>query len=240
MHAASVSHMHAAAGFCMQATFVLPWRWALLIQLVNLAAALGGWSTQLPCLLQAAQLQPNNATELFYQPQATDACEALQFASGWLRAAVGNVTDSVVDHGLCQGLLAVQVLQAFMNIVCLAVLPLLVLYVIERRYKLQFLQSLQASSAAAGGAAASAGSSNTSTSNNRGARDQSSDTGMRWAAVAGSNSIVNSGSYTAGALNEFGAAVASLWLICFAGVLTGSWLLAELVVIVASNKKACA
>jgi hypothetical protein len=200
--------------FCLQANFVLPWRWALVIQLVNSAAVLGVWSRQLPCWLQAVQLQPNNATELFYQAQATHACIALQYMSCFMRMGLGDVTYLLLDRRVCEGLRAVQVLQVFAAIVCLSVLPLAVFYAIERRYKLQFLRSLAQADAAA--AAAAVGSTSNDGSN------------LRPAAAAVSNR--SSDSYTAGLLDEPVAAVMLRWLVCVAAMLMGSWLLAEVLV----------
>jgi hypothetical protein len=223
-----VIHVESAVHDCLQAFFVLPWRWALLMQLVNSAAVLSSWSTQLPCLLQAAQLQPNNATELFYQPQATDACETLQYASGWLRAGFGDVTGSLMDQVVCQGLQAVQALQAFATIVFLAVLPVLVLYALEWHYKLQFLRSLAPAHAAAAAGGFSEGSDSNSSSNG---------IHQTTAASSGSRTVVERNSD--GHKNEPVAAVVLQWLVCVAAVLSCSWLLAEVLVTVSQSRKHC-
>jgi hypothetical protein len=227
---------------------VLPWRWALLMQLVNSAAALGVWSRQLPCWLQTVQLQlqPNNATELFYQAQATDACECLQYATSYMRMGLGDATYLLFDHTVCEGVRAVQVLQAFAAIVCLSVLPLAVLYAFERRYKLQFLRSLAQTDAAAAAAAAAvdsaqaAGSVSISSSGASG-NSSSSSNNIRQAAAAGSSSSssVGSDSYTAGLLDEPVASVVLRWLVCVATMLMGAWLLAEVLASEVFDSTAC-
>ncbi|WIA40069.1 hypothetical protein OEZ86_013485 [Tetradesmus obliquus] len=106
MKALLVNVLHPTAFWMAQANFVLPWRWMLLIQLVNSAAVLALWSRPLPCLLQAVQLKPFNASELFYQAQATDACKALQYASFYIRMWIGDVTYMTIMKMLAEVLVA--------------------------------------------------------------------------------------------------------------------------------------
>jgi hypothetical protein len=207
------------------------------MQLANTAAVLGAWSKQLPCRLQTAQLQPNNTSELFYQAQAAEACNALQYVSSYMRIWIGDVTYMLVDSRICEGLRAVQVLQAFATIVCLFVLPLSVLYAFERCYKLQFLRSL--AQADTGSPAAAAGSASTRSSRGDSATGSSSisNRNVHQAADSDSDGMNSSSSSSfsrdrsrAVLLEEPGAAVMLRWSACVVAMLAGAWLLAEVLV----------
>jgi hypothetical protein len=232
-------HLSCAGAF-LQAHFVLPWRYAVLMQLANTAVALSFWSRQLPCFLQAIQLQQNSTSQLFYQPQASELCQALQYLGSGLRMALGDVTYVLHDNAVCEGLRAVQVLQAFATIVGLLLLPLSVTYGIEQRFKLRFLRSLEQAEGgavaadAAGVAGVNAGSSNSSSS-----RAEAS-------AAAASEGTVDggAGSTAAAALYQVGeephCAVVLRWVACLSGLLVGSWLLAEVLVTDVFSKATCA
>ena len=65
------------AGFWMQqANFVVPWRWALLLQLTNFAASLL-WSASLPCWLQLLRPVDGHSGQLAFGPAAVKACSRL-------------------------------------------------------------------------------------------------------------------------------------------------------------------
>lgn len=122
-----------------QANFVLPWRWVLLLQLINFSASLS-WSAFLPCWLQ---LHADSTTgQLDFGPIAVAACSRLQQLFMVLRLLAG---DPAYHLGLdvCQSeVAAVQVLQIVASSLLLLLLPLLVLGGVELWLKRRFLRSL--------------------------------------------------------------------------------------------------
>jgi hypothetical protein len=234
-----------AAAF-LQAHFVLPWRYAVLMQLANTAVALSFWSRQLPCFLQSFQLQQHSTSQLFYQQHASELCQALQYLGSGLRMALGDVTYALHDNRVCEGLRAVQVLQAFATIVGLLLLPLSVNYGIEKRFKRQFLRSLeQAEGAAAAAAAAEAAGATglaAGSSSNSTIRTESS---VVAAANGPANAEVDGGarSNAAAALSQVGeephCAVVLRWVACLLGLVVGSWLLAEVLVTDVFSRATC-
>jgi hypothetical protein len=205
------------------------------MQLANTAVALSFWSRQLPCFLQAIQLQQNSTSQLFYQPQASELCQALQYLGSGLRMALGDVTYALHDNGVCEGLRAVQVLQAFATIVGLLLLPLSVKYGIEQRFKLRFLRSLEQAEGgavaadAAGVAGLTAGSSS---------RTETSATAASAVTDDGASSTAAAALYQVG--EEPHCAVVLRWVACLSGLLVGSWLLAEVLVTDVFSKATCA
>jgi hypothetical protein len=201
---------------------------AVFLQLANTAVALSYWSSQLPCWLQSIQLQLNSSPELFYQQQASELCQALQYMASGLRMAFGDVTYALHDGHVCEGLRAVQVLQAFATIVGLLVLPLSVKYGLERRFKRQFLQSLQQAelAQAAAEAAASGSSSSSALAALEGVANGAAGV------AAGSHGSSSSGSSAAAVVTgeEPQSAVVLRWVACILGLVVAAWLLAELLV----------
>jgi hypothetical protein len=167
------------AGFWMQqANFILPWRWVVVLQLVNFAASLR-WSTQIPCLLH---LQLDSSGQLPFQDAAVQACERLQqifLIIGWMLGDpfyLGTFEDHCMDASA-----AVQLLQVVASGILLLVLPLTAIFCLEFWCKLRFLKSVDAevqeattSDTAAGSVADDSGSSSSHSSS---AADNSSSAG---------------------------------------------------------------
>jgi hypothetical protein len=194
-------------------TFVLPWRYAVLMQLANTAVALSFWSRQLPCFLQTFQLQQNSTSQLFYQQQASELCQAMQYLGSGLRMALGDVTYALHDDGVCEGLKAVQVLQAFATIVGLLLLPLSVKYGIEQRFKRRFLRSLQQQ--AEGGAATAADAAGTV---GLAAGSSSSSSSIRTAAPATAASAgIDDGARSAAAATRYQVVDDHIVRLCYGG-----------------------
>lgn len=133
--------------WAQQALFIVAWRWAAVLQLINWCTALA-WSARLPCLLplQAAYGQPdasrNTHTGLLYEEHAVQTCRGFRYIKALVGSLVGDLSPASVPgaEDMCSGYSAVQLLQVFASILLLLVLPLSVIYYLELLLKRGFLK----------------------------------------------------------------------------------------------------
>eukprot|EP00775_Hariotina_reticulata_P005880 gene5880-6121_t len=135
--ALAINLLHPAGFWMQQANFILPWRWVLVLQLVNFAASLR-WSAQIPCLLR---LQLDSSDHLPFGKAAVQACGRLQDASVILRWIAGDpLYLRTLGDKCADAFRAVQLLQVVISGVMLLVLPLTAVFCLESWCKLRFLQ----------------------------------------------------------------------------------------------------
>lgn len=185
-----------AVFFAQQAMFIIPWRWAVPLQLLNFCGNLA-WSTRLPCaialvssismLSETCPAASSNGTEVsgscaaplgaptapaqfFLQSEASNTCQLLHYLTSLFGGLIGdmrsfhnmphsssgshNIHSSSSSGGnstwvlaaadappICEGYLAVQVLQVLMSQFLFLILPLGVIYWWEFTWKCRFLES---------------------------------------------------------------------------------------------------
>lgn len=124
-HALGMVLGHPLAFYLQHSLFLLPWKRALLFQLVR-TATLINWVWVSPCFLQHAQVSTQP-----WQERAGMACSSVQSVTALLRTAVGAPL-SELSQDVCEGQHAAQVLQLFCTLSCLLIAPVTVCYLLER------------------------------------------------------------------------------------------------------------
>jgi hypothetical protein len=137
-HALGMVLGHPLAFYLQHSLFLLPWRRALLFQVVSTATLLN-WVWVSPCFLQHAQAHISAQP---WQDQAAMACSSMQSVAAILRTAVGAPL-SELSYDICTGQHAVQVLQLFCALSCLLVVPVTACYLLERCVRRRYQQQQQ-------------------------------------------------------------------------------------------------